>query len=165
MLSDKEQLKDISSIGLKTVINQLPAVPTQTSSSIVKKITTRLLNAIQKVTPPPSPPLKTPGSLTIPFKDDLTVQLETLDILADILNHFGGNLASFHAQIFSCLVVQLNSSRLAVRKRAILAISYLVATCNAVLFGQLLEVLLTELKKLSNNSLSKTYIQCLAAIR
>jgi len=49
MLSDREQLKDISSIGLKTVINQLPAVPNQTSSSIVKKITTRLLNAIQKV--------------------------------------------------------------------------------------------------------------------
>jgi hypothetical protein len=49
MLSDKEQLKDISSIGLKTVINQLPAVSTQISSSIVKKITSRLLNTIQKV--------------------------------------------------------------------------------------------------------------------
>jgi len=49
MLSDKEQLKDISSIGLKTVISQLPATPTQMSSSVVKKITSRLLNAIQKV--------------------------------------------------------------------------------------------------------------------
>lgn len=49
MLSDKEQLKDISSIGLKTVINQLPGAPTQMSSSIVKKITSRLLNTIQKV--------------------------------------------------------------------------------------------------------------------
>ena len=49
MLSDNEQLKDISSIGLKTVINQLPSAPTQMSSVIVRKITTRLLNAIQKV--------------------------------------------------------------------------------------------------------------------
>jgi cullin-associated NEDD8-dissociated protein 1 len=49
MLSDKEQLKDISSIGLKTVINQLPTAPSQMSSSIVKKITSRLLNTIQKV--------------------------------------------------------------------------------------------------------------------
>jgi hypothetical protein len=49
MLSDKEQLKDISSIGLKTVIAQLPQVPSQTSSNIVKKITSRLLNTIQKV--------------------------------------------------------------------------------------------------------------------
>jgi cullin-associated NEDD8-dissociated protein 1 len=49
MLSDKEQLKDISSIGLKTVIGQLPITQTQMSSSIVKKITIRLLNTIQKV--------------------------------------------------------------------------------------------------------------------
>jgi cullin-associated NEDD8-dissociated protein 1 len=49
MLSDKEQLKDISSIGLKTVINQLPLVPTHLSSAVVKKIISRLLNTIQKV--------------------------------------------------------------------------------------------------------------------
>ena len=49
MLSDKEQLKDISSIGLKTVINQLPLVSTQISTSIVKKITGRLLSTITKV--------------------------------------------------------------------------------------------------------------------
>jgi hypothetical protein len=49
MLSDKEQLKDISSIGLKTVIAQLPQIPSQASSNIVKKITARLLNTIQKV--------------------------------------------------------------------------------------------------------------------
>jgi hypothetical protein len=77
----------------------------------------------------------------------VTVQLETLDILADILNHFGSNLVSFHPQIFSCLIVQLNSQRLAVRKRAISAIGYLVASCNSVLFGELLQVLLNELKK------------------
>jgi cullin-associated NEDD8-dissociated protein 1 len=49
MISEKEQLKDISSIGLKTVINQLPSVSTQISTSIVKKITGRLLSTIQKV--------------------------------------------------------------------------------------------------------------------
>jgi cullin-associated NEDD8-dissociated protein 1 len=49
MLSDKEQLKDISSIGLKTVISQLPMTSSQTSSSVVRKITGRLLDTIQKV--------------------------------------------------------------------------------------------------------------------
>jgi cullin-associated NEDD8-dissociated protein 1 len=49
ILSENEQLKDISSIGLKTVINQLPSAPTQMSAAIVKKITSRLLNTIQKV--------------------------------------------------------------------------------------------------------------------
>ena len=165
MLSDKEQLKDISSIGLKTVINQLPSASSQMSSSIVKKITGRLLNAIQKVCKKIIRFWFIDFSSNCLVKDDVTVQLETLDILADILNHFGSSLVSFHAQIFSCLIVQLNSQRLAVRKRAILALSYLVANCNSVLFAQLLEVLLTELKKKQNNSLSKTYIQCLAAIR
>ena len=51
------------------------------------------------------------------------------------------------------------------RKRAIVAISYLVASCNSTLFVQLLEALLNELKKKLNNSISKTYIQCLASIR
>jgi cullin-associated NEDD8-dissociated protein 1 len=53
---------------------------------------------------------------------------------------------------------------MAVRKRAILAISYLVGSCNTVLFMELLEFLLVELRKKSNNSLNKTYIQCLASI-
>lgn len=51
MLSDKEQLKDISSIGLKTVIAQLPITSSQMSSTIVKKITNRLLSTVQKVRP------------------------------------------------------------------------------------------------------------------
>ena len=39
MLSDKEQLRDISSIGLKTVINELPPSSTALAANICKKIT------------------------------------------------------------------------------------------------------------------------------
>lgn len=84
--------------------------------------------------------------------------------MADILNHFGNTLVSFHPQILSCLKIQLISPRLAVRKRVILAIGYLVASCNSVLFDELLGLLLTELNKKQSNSLTKTYIQCLSAI-
>ncbi len=169
MLSEKEQLKDISSIGLKTVINQLPNISTQMSSNIVKKITGRLLNTIQKVSfvlIPSSYGIRV-SWISLPFalKDDLSVQLETLDILSEILNHFGNLLVNYHSQILSCLLVQLNSQRLAVRKRAIVAISYLVSCCNTVLFNELLNALLNELNKKVNNSISKTYIQCLAAAR
>jgi cullin-associated NEDD8-dissociated protein 1 len=58
----------------------------------------------------------------------------------------------------------LNSQRSAVRKRAITAIGFLVASCNSVLFNELLKFLLNELKKKQINSLTKTYIQCLASI-
>ena len=84
--------------------------------------------------------------------------------MTDVLNHFGNSLISFHPQILSCLKTQLNSQRLAVRKRAILAIGYLVASCNSVLFTELLDVLLNELNKKQANSLTKTYIQCLGSI-
>ena len=50
MLSDKEQLRDISSIGLKTVISELPSASTALAASICKKITGRLTSAIAKVT-------------------------------------------------------------------------------------------------------------------
>lgn len=84
--------------------------------------------------------------------------------MGDILNHFGNSLISFHPQILSCLKIQLINPRLAVRKRVILAIGYLVASCNSVLFDELLGLLLNELNKKQSNSLTKTYIQCLSAI-
>lgn len=89
MLSDKEQLRDISSIGLKTVIGELPPassgkqdtplpplapqpanvrVPAGSAlaASVCKKITGRLTSAIAK-------------------QEDVSVQLEALDIMADML--------------------------------------------------------------------------------
>lgn len=49
MISDKEQLRDISSIGLKTVIAELPQAPGGFSGNICKRITGRLTTAIERV--------------------------------------------------------------------------------------------------------------------
>jgi hypothetical protein len=49
MVSDKEQLRDISSIGLKTVISELPLGSSGLASNVCKRITGRLSNAIEKV--------------------------------------------------------------------------------------------------------------------
>lgn len=49
MVSDKEQLRDISSIGLKTVIAELPQAPGGLSGNICKHITGRLTTAIERV--------------------------------------------------------------------------------------------------------------------
>uniref|UniRef100_A0A2C9JF10 TATA-binding protein interacting (TIP20) domain-containing protein n=1 Tax=Biomphalaria glabrata TaxID=6526 RepID=A0A2C9JF10_BIOGL len=145
MLSDKEQLRDISSIGLKTVITELPPSSTTLAASICKKITTRLTNAIAK-------------------QEDVPVQLEALDILGDLLSRFGGLLISFHITIKQALLPQLSSPRLAVRKRAIIAIGHLVMSCSTSLFNELIEYLLTELTKNSSTSTTRTYIQCVGAI-
>lgn len=49
MLSDTEQLRDISSIGLKTVISELPLGSNNLAANVCKKITGRLSSAIEKV--------------------------------------------------------------------------------------------------------------------
>lgn len=49
MVSDKEQLRDISSIGLKTVISELPQSLMGMSGAICKRITGRLTTAIERV--------------------------------------------------------------------------------------------------------------------
>ncbi|XP_054718633.1 cullin-associated NEDD8-dissociated protein 1-like [Uloborus diversus] len=145
MISEKEQLRDISSIGLKTVISELPPTSTALVASICKKITGRLSNAISK-------------------QEDVSVQLEALDILSDLLSRFGGLLINFHLSIQEALLPQLASQRLAVRKRSITAIGYLVMSCSQNLFNKLIDVLLEELSQNNNTSTTRTHIQAIAAI-
>ncbi|MBN3288303.1 CAND1 protein, partial [Polyodon spathula] len=146
MLSDKEQLRDSSSMGLKTVIAELPPASTGSTltTNVCKKITAQLTGAISK--------------------QEVSVQLEALDILSDMLSRLSSTLISFHSPILSCLLPQLTSPRLAVRKRAIIALSHLVPSCSAAIFTELMKHLLTELSRNESTSTTRTYIQCLAAI-
>uniref|UniRef100_A0A4W6DC61 TATA-binding protein interacting (TIP20) domain-containing protein n=1 Tax=Lates calcarifer TaxID=8187 RepID=A0A4W6DC61_LATCA len=146
MVSDKEQLRDISSMGLKTVIAELPLSSSgglNLTASVCKKITSQLIGAMGK-------------------QEDVSVQLEALDILSDMLG--SGALVGFHSSLLSSLLPQLTSPRMAVRKRSILALGHLVPCCSPALFSQLTEHLLTELAKGPPTSVTRTYIQCLATI-
>ncbi|MED6280203.1 Cullin-associated NEDD8-dissociated protein 1 [Characodon lateralis] len=147
MMSDKEQLRDISSMGLKAVIAELPlsASGLSLTASVCKKITSQLIGAMGK-------------------QEDVSVQLEALDILSDMLGRLGGALVGFHSSLLSSLLPQLTSSRMAVRKRSILALGHLVPSCSPVLFSQLTDHLLKELAKNPQTSLTRTYIQCLATV-
>lgn len=96
MFSSSERLRDISSVGLKTVISELPRT-TQTVASVASRnITGKMVDAIGK-----------PVSLFIAccvlfffhnrcnnlyFLQDLNqyVLLETLDILGDLIHRYGG---------------------------------------------------------------------------
>ena len=64
MIGDKEQLRDISSIGLKTVINELPLTTQTLAATVCKTIVGRLSSAISQ-------------------QEDVSVQLEALDILGE----------------------------------------------------------------------------------
>ena len=145
MVGDKEQLRDISSIGLKTVINELPLTTQTLAASVCKTMTGRLSSAIAQ-------------------QDDVSVQLEALDILGDLLSRFGGLLVQFHPNLVEALSPQLKSPRLAVRKRAIICLGHLVMSCDQTLYIKLINMLLEELSKTNNTSTTRTYIQGLGAI-
>ncbi|XP_031461094.1 cullin-associated NEDD8-dissociated protein 1-like isoform X2 [Phasianus colchicus] len=115
------------------------------TANVCKKITAQLTGAIGK-------------------QEDVSVQLEALDILSDMLSRLGGTLYSFHSSILNCLLPQLTSPRLAVRKRAIIALGHLVLTCSGNIFSELAEHLIAELKKNESTSTTRTYIQCIAGI-
>ncbi|KAF2360885.1 TATA-binding protein interacting (TIP20) [Trinorchestia longiramus] len=154
MLSDREQLRDMSSLALKTVINELPTNATNLVSTICKRVTDRLSEAIVK-------------------QVDVGVQLEALDILCDLLSRFGSLLLPYHPSVVSAVLPQLTSSRLAVRKRSIVALSLLVVSCSPATFNRLMEHLHTHLSESVGSiakcspqqaSVVRTYIQCVAAI-
>ena len=130
MVGDKEQLRDISSIGLKTVINELP-LTTQTLAATGKRLVratswrthfkicrkhcfrTYYINIFFIVCKTMVGRL----SAAIAQQKDVSVQLEALDILGDLLSRFGGLLIQFHPNLLDALLPQLKSPRLAVRKR------------------------------------------------
>ncbi|KAK8377953.1 hypothetical protein O3P69_018690 [Scylla paramamosain] len=145
MVSEREQLRDMSSLALKTVINELPASSTALVANICKRVTDRLSEAIVR-------------------QEDVSVQLEALDILGDLLARFGSLLISFHPNILDALLPQLASPRLAVRKRTIIALSHLVVSCSPQIYARLMDFLIEELAKNSSMSTTRTYIQCIAAI-
>lgn len=145
MVSEREQLRDMSSLALKTVINELPASSTALVANICKRVTDRLSEAIVR-------------------QEDVSVQLEALDILGDLLARFGSLLISFHPNILDALLPQLASPRLAVRKRTIVALSHLVVSCSPQIYARLMDFLIEELAKNSSMSTTRTYIQCIAAI-
>lgn len=144
MVSNNEQLRDISSIGLKTVISELPQNSSSLVPNVCQRITGKLSNAIKM--------------------DDVSVQLEALDILADLLSRFGDLLIPFHEVILESLVPQLGSARQAVRKRTIVALSYLLTTCSTEQYNNVILHLLSGLEKPQNAGTIRTYIQCLASI-
>ncbi|EDV58520.1 cullin-associated NEDD8-dissociated protein 1 [Drosophila erecta] len=144
MMSNTEQLRDISSIGLKTVIAELPQSSNSLAPNVCQRITGKLSTAIEK--------------------EDVSVKLESLDILADLLSRFGEFLVPFHSTILKALMPQLASSRQAVRKRTIVALSFLLIQANSNAYNGVIDHLLDGLENPPNPAAIRTYIQCLASI-
>ncbi|XP_040851161.1 cullin-associated NEDD8-dissociated protein 2 isoform X2 [Ochotona curzoniae] len=79
----------------------------------------------------------------------------------------GAPLGAFHASLLHCLLPQLSSPRLAVRKRAVVALGHLAAACNTDLFVELADHLLDRLpgpRAPASPAAIRTLIQCLGSV-
>jgi hypothetical protein len=63
-----------------------------------------------------------------------TVPVLVIPKLLSDFSRFGGLLVQFHPNLLDSLQPQLNSPRLAVRKRAIICLGYLVMSCDQILY-------------------------------
>lgn len=83
------------------------------------------------------------------------------------LPRLGAPLGAFHASLLHCLLPQLSSPRLAVRKRAVGALGHLAAACSTDLFVELADHLLDRLpgpRAPASPAAIRTLIQCLGSI-
>ncbi|KAG0258254.1 Cullin-associated NEDD8-dissociated protein 1 [Mortierella polycephala] len=140
---DKEDLREIASIGLKTVIVQVP-VNSVVAVNVCKRLVPRLLAQSES------------------SSASYDAQMDSLDILGEVLLRFGNILATtnLQKQTANTLFVLLSHSRPALRKRATLAIGYLVAHVPDDIFEDLMRKILNglETSKDSTDRL-RTYIQ------
>ncbi|KAJ3111030.1 Cullin-associated NEDD8-dissociated protein 1 [Phlyctochytrium bullatum] len=132
----KEELRDISAIGLKTVIAEIPA-----SNPITKNLIRRLIPKLNALLSKPS-----------------EVQLDTIDILAELLLRFGPVLSQDGGQakdqdallarkIQDTLLPLLNHMRPAIRKRTTVALGHLVVHTSDELFEELVSKIQVEMRE------------------
>lgn len=97
-------------------------------------------------------------------QEDVTVQLEALDILGDLLLRFGPILQQYHALLLDALLPQLNSCRQAVRKRTVVALGYLATSCGVGHYQKMVGILVEEMRKGLEAGNANTFIQCCATV-
>ncbi|KAF9435404.1 Cullin-associated NEDD8-dissociated protein 1 [Entomortierella beljakovae] len=145
---DEDGLREIASIGLKTVIIQIP-INSVVAVNVCKRLVPRLLTQLE-------------GS-----NSSYETQMDALDILSEVLHRFGNIIATtnLQKQIANTLLTLLGHSKPALRKRATQAIGHLVPNVPDDIFEELMKKILNglETSKKSTDRL-RTYIQATGTI-
>ncbi|GMF42945.1 unnamed protein product [Phytophthora fragariaefolia] len=142
ILNGKPELRDIYSIGLKTIVAD---VSQPTGASIATGVCTRLLTGLGK-------------------DKDAAVKSETLDILTDLLRRFGYDVATEHATIMELLMLQLTDESPLVRKRATACVGSLGVMASDVLVSRLVEHLIKGIQGSTDSANLRTLIQTIGML-
>ncbi|KAF6779199.1 hypothetical protein AHF37_01160 [Paragonimus kellicotti] len=126
--SGDEQLRGVCSIGLKTVMSALPAVPDNAVVQLaIKESLVPLLNMV------------------IAHSDD-NVRVEACEVLTEMINNFGSHLTNHHLDLLECMLFSLSSPQNTLRKRASQALGSLTWSISPKYFASLLAYLLSRLR-------------------
>eukprot|EP01111_Echinosteliopsis_oligospora_P003334 TRINITY_DN1530_c1_g2_i4.p1 TRINITY_DN1530_c1_g2~~TRINITY_DN1530_c1_g2_i4.p1 ORF type:complete len:1241 (+),score=375.18 TRINITY_DN1530_c1_g2_i4:377-4099(+) len=146
MLNEKkDDLREISNIGLKTVVAQVPLEPPAIPSMIVKRLTPKLI-----------------GGVTSSEKPE--VKMCCLDILNDMLNRFGDLITPDLEKIQKAVLPQLTSGRPATRKRAIGCLGHLAELGPDSLFVSMIDFLISSIEESKKPDNIRTLVQAFGAI-
>lgn len=136
VIEGQDALRDIYSIGVKTLISD---VPDTMGDVVVDRLTARLLNGISRVE-----------------NDD--VKRECLDNLNDLIRRFGHLLKKDHEEILAVVTAQLNHAKPFIRKRAAACLGTLAVVSNNALLFKMVEDLLAKVEALENSKKSSGYM-------
>ncbi|GAM20698.1 hypothetical protein SAMD00019534_038730 [Acytostelium subglobosum LB1] len=142
----KEELQEISSIGLKTIVANMP--PNSTSPAMVtKRIVPKLLEGIQNSK----------------AGDKTETKMYCLDILNDFLARYGP-LVPHLDQVRDAVLPSLNASRPAIRKRAINCLSSFAIPASDDLFYNLADNIIKQIEEAKKADHISTLIQLIGSI-
>ncbi|KAG5441081.1 Cullin-associated NEDD8-dissociated protein 1 [Clonorchis sinensis] len=123
-----EQLRGVCSIGLKTVINSLPA--TNDARAIMNECLVPLMH------------------MAVSHTDD-NVRIEACEVLGELINHLGNRLTAHHRDLLDCMLCNLSSQQNTLRKRATQALGGLAWIVSPDLLASLFVYLLSRLRNAS----------------
>ncbi|OQR84838.1 Cullin-associated NEDD8-dissociated protein [Achlya hypogyna] len=141
IFTGKAELRDIYSIGLKTILSD---VSQKTGASISTALCGRLLGGISHY-------------------DDQAIKSETLDILTELLKRFGSDFQTEHVAIMDLLLKELGDERAFVRKRVTSCLGALGIVAADALLHRLVEHLLQSVEN-NHNADKRTLIQTIGTL-
>eukprot|EP00903_Cladosiphon_okamuranus_P016633 g15341.t1 len=142
ILDGKAELRDIYSIGLKTLISD---VPDAFGASVAQRLTVRLLGGVEQ-------------------DKTVDIKLECLDNLTDLLKRFGREVESEHERIMMVVLKQLPHERVVVRKRAATCLGSVAVVVSEMLLNRLAVHLLQKISESPPADVVRTLIQTIGTI-
>ncbi|KAL6064787.1 Cullin-associated NEDD8-dissociated protein 1 [Balamuthia mandrillaris] len=141
--NEKSELRDIAGIGLKTVITQT-STDSPVAPLVVETVTPKLIKGIEQDVP--------------------EIVFESLGVLSDLLRRLATLMNKDHERIQKAILPHLTSMRVASRKKAISCLGFLSISTPDALFTELVNYIVTNIKKSKKTSHISTLISVVGAI-